>query len=185
MAQVARAPDITTRQLAQKLSASLGVPVLTDNRPGGDGAVAMPEAARGAPDGHTLLMGSSNTHVLNDLVDPNRPFKAHTAFVPVTRVASAPIVLLAGPAFAANGVQELLDRARARPGDLRYATSGLLTRSFGEMIKLAAHVDMLEVRYKSQSDELPNLLSGQIDLSVAFVSVALAHIKSGKLKPRE
>jgi tripartite-type tricarboxylate transporter receptor subunit TctC len=103
--------------------------------------------------------------------------------VPVTRVASGIAILVASPAFGVRTLQDVLARARARPGAVRYAASGALGRLLGEMIKDAVQIDMLEIPYKTQSQELTQLMSGQVDLSVTFISVVQSHLQSGKLVP--
>ncbi len=176
------APDIRTRQFAPKLAELVGQPVIVENRPGADGLIGAREAAKGAPDGHTLFMGGINTHVLNGLINPSPSFQPEHAFVPVTTFAAGTAILVASPSFGATSLQDVLDRARARPGRVRYAVSGAVARLFGEMIKDAAGIDMQEIPYKTQAQELPELMSGQIDLSLTFLTVVSAHVQSGKVK---
>lgn len=165
------------------LTEALRVPVVAENRPGADGIIGAQEAARGAPDGHTLFMGGIATHALNDLMDPNRSFRADRVLSPVIKVGASPMVLVASPALSVASIAEVLDRARTRPGALRYATAGPLARLTGEMIRESARVDMVEVPYRSQGQETTQLIAGEIELSLTFASVMLSHLQAGRLRP--
>jgi tripartite-type tricarboxylate transporter receptor subunit TctC len=116
------APDIRARLIAPKLAAALGQPVLVDNLPGAQGNIGAREAARAAPDGHTILMGGSLL-LMSDLLTPD-PTVSMRSFVPVTAVAAGPLILVAGAALPARTLNDAVALAREAPGRISYASVG-------------------------------------------------------------
>jgi tripartite-type tricarboxylate transporter receptor subunit TctC len=175
------APDIRARLIAPKLAAALGQPVLVDNLPGAQGNIGAREAARAAPDGHTILMGGSLL-LMSDLLTPD-PTVSMRSFVPVTAVAAGPLILVAGAALPARTLKDVVELAREAPGRISYASvgPGSLQQLVGAALEQAAGITLLEVPYKSQALELPDLISGRIATSFAYYPVLAPHLQSGRV----
>ncbi|MDM0024344.1 Bug family tripartite tricarboxylate transporter substrate binding protein [Variovorax saccharolyticus] len=175
--------DMTARLIGQKLSTSLGQPVLVDNRPGASGNIGMDFVAKAPKDGYTLLMVhaglASNAHMFAKL--PYDPIKD---LAPVIRVADQPNVLLMNPKWPFKNVAELVAYAKANPGKLSVGTSGVggpqdvAARRFMRM----TGTDLLNVAYKGGAPALSDLVGGQIDLMFETSPTAVPYAKSGKLK---
>jgi tripartite-type tricarboxylate transporter receptor subunit TctC len=176
------APDIRARLIAPKLAAALGQPVLVDNLPGAQGNIGAREAARAAPDGHTILMGGSLL-LMSDLLTPD-PTVSMRSFVPVTAVAAGPLILVAGAALPARTLNDAVALAREAPGRISYASvgPGSLQQLVGAALEQAAGITLLEVPYKSQALELPDLISGRIATSFAYYPVLAPHLQSGRVR---
>jgi tripartite-type tricarboxylate transporter receptor subunit TctC len=176
------APDIRARLIAPKLAAALGQPVLVDNLPGAQGNIGAREAARAAPDGHTILMGGSLL-LMSDLLTPD-PTVSMRSFVPVTAVAAGPLILVAGAALPARTLNDAVALARDAPGRISYASvgPGSLQQLVGAALEQAAGITLLEVPYKSQALELPDLISGRIATTFAYYPVLAPHLQSGRVR---
>jgi tripartite-type tricarboxylate transporter receptor subunit TctC len=170
------------RLIAPKLAAALGQPVLVDNLPGAQGNIGAREAARAAPDGHTILMGGSLL-LMSDLLTPD-PTVSMRSFVPVTAVAAGPLILVAGAALPARTLNDAVALARDAPGRISYASvgPGSLQQLVGAALEQAAGITLLEVPYKSQALELPDLISGRIATSFAYYPVLAPHLQSGRVR---
>lgn len=177
------APDLRARALAPMLSQALGQPVVVDNRPGALGVIAAREVARAAPDGYTIIMNGSLL-LMSDILKPDPSFAGMRAFAPVSFVSAGPVILAANASVPVHTLADLLALARATPGKLSYATAGpgSMQQLVAASVERAAGVTMLEVPYKSQSQEIPDLLSGQIATSYAYYPVLAPHLRSGKLR---
>jgi tripartite-type tricarboxylate transporter receptor subunit TctC len=176
--------DITARALAQELSASLGQPVLVENRPGAGGNVAAAEVARAAPDGHTLFVTLNALHAISPHLYAKLPFDAMKDFDFITPLVAFNNVLVVGPAAQLRSVQELIGAAKREPGKLTFASSGNGTNIHlvGELFKLMAGVDMVHVPYKGSAPALTDLMGGSVALMFDTIPSAIAHVKSGKLR---
>ena len=115
--------DVRARQVAQKLSETLGQSVVVENRPGANGAISAKQAAKAAPDGYTLLSCNIN-HVLNDLLIPDQASRLNRELVPITLLTSGPLILAIHPSISAASLKEFIDLAKAKPGSLNYANGG-------------------------------------------------------------
>jgi tripartite-type tricarboxylate transporter receptor subunit TctC len=177
------APDIRARYIAPKLADALGAPVVVDNRPGAQGNIGAREAARSAPDGHTLLMGGSLL-LMSDLLTPDPSFAGMRAFVPVTSVSASPLVFVSSATLAARTLPDVIALARNSPGRISYASvgPGSLQQLVAASLEQATGIGLLEVPYKSQSLEIPDLISGQIATSFAYYSVLAPHLQSGRVR---
>jgi tripartite-type tricarboxylate transporter receptor subunit TctC len=177
--------DVVARALAQKISDPLGVPVVVENRAGAGGAIGVDAVAKSAPDGYTLAFSALSPLVLSPHVG-HTPYDALKDVVPVVEVMYAPVVLVATTAFPVASLREAIDRAKAAPGAVRWATSGLATVGHVtlEQVKAAAGVDITHVPYKGGGQQLTDALSAQFDLMTTNVGASLlAQIAAGKLKP--
>lgn len=177
------APDLRARAIAPKLALALGQPVIVDNRPGALGSIAAREVARAAPDGHTLIMNGSLL-LMNDLLKPDPSFAGMRAFAPVTSVSAAPVILAVSATLPARTLAELIQVARTAPGKTSYASAGpgSMQQLVATAFEQAAGISLLEVPYKSQAQEIPDLISGQIATSMAYYPVLAPHLKSGRVR---
>jgi tripartite-type tricarboxylate transporter receptor subunit TctC len=175
--------DIIARLVAQKLSEQWGKPVVVENRAGAAGNIATEIAARSAPDGYTLLMAFSS-HASNPALYPNLPFDIERDFAAITLVATAPVVVIASLASPAKSLPELIEYARAHPGAVRYASSGIGTpvHLAGELMSQLTGVRMTHVPYKGIAPAMTAMLAGETDITYAAVLSGMQHFRSGKLK---
>ncbi len=177
------APDIRARAIAPKLAQALGQPVTVENRPGALGVIAAREIARTDPDGHTLIMNGSLL-LMNDILAPDPNFAGMRAFAPVTSVSAGPVIIAVSATLPVRTLGDLIGMARAAPGKVSYATAGpgSMQQLVAAALEKAAGISMLEVPYKSQALELPDLISGQIAVSFAYYPVLAPHLKSGRVR---
>ncbi len=176
--------DILARAAAQKLTESLGEPVVVDNRPGAAGNIGSDIVAKSAPDGYTLLMGTVGTHAINPGLYSKMPYDHVKDFTPIVLVAAVPNVLVVNPSVPVNSVGDLIKLAKAKPGAINFASSGSGTSIHlsGELFKTMSHVDMTHVPYKGSSPALTDLMGGQVQVMFDNLPSSLALIKAGKLR---
>jgi tripartite-type tricarboxylate transporter receptor subunit TctC len=176
--------DTAARILAKELSAELGQPIVVDNRAGAGGAIGAASVVRAAPDGYTLLLGTGSELVVLPTVKAKRPYDVLKDFEPVAQIGAVSLVLVAHPSVQANTVQELIALARAKPGQLTYASFGIGSTNhlIGEFFASKADVQLLHVPYKGSAAAATDLISGEVKLSFDTVSVAMPLVQSGKLK---
>lgn len=175
--------DLISRAMGQKLAERWGQPVVTDNRAGAGGTIALELAARAAPDGYTLLV-VSGSQITNATLVTRVPFDLRAAYSPIAQMTTQPYVLLAHPSVPARTVKELIAHARAHPGKLNYASSGTgSTAHLGmELFKSLAQVDLVHVPYKGSGQALIDLLGGQVHALLASTIASGPHMKTGKLR---
>ena len=185
---VAQAPgaqsDIFARLLGQKLSESLGQSVISDPRPGAGGAIGAELAARAAPDGHTLLMGTNSTHGSNPALYAKLPYDPIKDFAPISLTVGTPYVLTVHPSLPVTTLKQLIAFAKSKPGQLNYASAGNGSTHHlcGELLKSMAGIDIVHVPYKGGPPATMAVLGGEMSMHFSSVSALQAHIKSGKLK---
>jgi tripartite-type tricarboxylate transporter receptor subunit TctC len=145
--------------------------------------IAAREAARAAPDGHTLLQAVVN-NALNDLLTPDACCRLNDRLVPVTRLISTPLVMVVHPSVPANSVKEYVALAKSKPNQLTYASggTGAITQMVGELLKATAGIEVREVPYKAIGAELPDLTGGHVSTGYLASVVIRDHIRSGKLR---
>jgi tripartite-type tricarboxylate transporter receptor subunit TctC len=177
--------DIAARLLAERLSANLGQAVTVDNRAGAAGIIGTETAARSAPDGYTVLMGTISTHAMNVGLYRTLSYDPVADFAPVSGVATSPNLLVAHPSKGITDVAALLTRARAQPGVLTYGSGGNGTSSHlaGELFKSLAGVDLLHVPFRSTAPAATALIAGQVDLMFDTLPSSLPHAREGRLVP--
>lgn len=177
--------DIASRFVARGLTKHLGQSVFVDNKPGSSGIIGTEAAARSAPDGLTLVMGSSSTFGVNPSIYPNLKYDAIKDFAPVSMVSYAPNVLVVHTSVAAKTVSQLVAYAKANPGKLAYASSGYggAPHLVAELFKLEAGVDLLHVPYRGTGQALTDLVAGQVQLSFGTAMALIPFIKSGQVRP--
>jgi tripartite-type tricarboxylate transporter receptor subunit TctC len=176
--------DAIARLVAQKLAGALGQQVVVENRPGAAGAIASEQVARSPGDGYTLLMATTSTHAILPVAKPKLPYDAVADFAPVGLVARAPNVLVASPALGVSSVQDLVAQARARPGQLSFASSGngTITHLVAELFLGMAGVKAVHVPYKTGVQALADLVSNQVQFQFDSIVWTLPQVRAGKIK---
>jgi tripartite-type tricarboxylate transporter receptor subunit TctC len=176
--------DLVARAVAQKLTETAGMQVFIDNRPGAGTIVGAEAAARSAPDGYTIFMGSNTTNAINPNLYPKLPYDTLKDFAPVTRLTSFPNVLVVHPSMPVRSVKELVAFAKARPGQLNFCSSGNGTPAqlAGVMFNEAAGVNIVHIPYKGSSPALTALMSGETQLMFGSLGSTLPFVKSGRLR---
>jgi tripartite-type tricarboxylate transporter receptor subunit TctC len=175
--------DILSRTIGQKMSERWGQAVVTDNRAGAGGTIALELAAKAPPDGYTLLV-ISGSQITNATLVTRVPFDIRTTYSPITQLTSQPYVLLVHPSVPAKTVKELVAYAKANPGRLNYGSSGTGSSAhFGmELFNSLAHTQMVHVPYKGSGQALIDLIGGQVQLLLASAISAVPNLKSGKVR---
>jgi tripartite-type tricarboxylate transporter receptor subunit TctC len=176
--------DILARDVAKRLTETLGQAVVVDNRPGAGANIGADIVAKSAPDGYTLLMGTVGTHAINPSLYAKMPYDHVKDFAPVVLVAGVPNVLVVNPSVPINSVADLIKLAKAKPGTINFASSGNGTSIHlsGELFKTMAGVDITHVPYKGSSPALTDLMGGQVQIMFDNLPSSLALIKSGKVR---
>ena len=176
--------DAFARQIGNALTEAWKQPVIVENRPGAGGNIGTAAAASAPADGYTLLLGHTGTLSINPgLYGSKLPYKPQSDFVPVSLVASTPLLLVVNPAVKMSALSEIVARAKARPTELNYASSGSGTGSHlsGELLKRMAGVQITHIAYKGTGPALTDVLGGQVQMMFGVVPTVLPHIKAGKL----
>jgi tripartite-type tricarboxylate transporter receptor subunit TctC len=177
--------DGVGRLLAQKLSVSLGRPVIVENRPGGaGGTVGAKLVADAVPDGHTLLYSSPGPLVVAPAIYKDVGYDPVKNFIPIATTFSIAQMLVVNRAVPVRSIGELVAYAKAKPGKINYASPGYGTQPhlLGEMFKLAAGIEIVHVPYKGPAPAITDLLAGQVQMYFDTVGILLPHIQAGKLR---
>jgi tripartite-type tricarboxylate transporter receptor subunit TctC len=176
--------DIVARLVAERLGATLGQPAVIENRAGAGGAIGASEIAKAAPDGYTLGLATVSTHGVNPAINAKLPYDALRDFTPISNLASVPNVVSAHPALNINDVRTLVEKAKAAPGKISYASAGngSLSHMLGELFKSSTGIDLLHVPYKGVGPALNDTLGGQVNLLFDNLPSSLPHIQSGRLR---
>jgi tripartite-type tricarboxylate transporter receptor subunit TctC len=174
-------PDIRARQIGTKLSEALGQPVIVENRPGGAGLIAAREAAKSAPDGHTMLLALIN-NAIGDVLKPDPCCRLNQELLPVSRFTMTPLVLVVHPSVQARTLVDYVQLAKK--GTLTYAShgAGSISQLVGEWLKSETGTQIIEVPYKAVNAELPDLIGGQVMSAFPVPQVIVAAVKSEKLR---
>lgn len=176
------ASDALARTVAQKMGEQLGQTFVVENKPGAASTIGIAEAAKAPADGYTLLLAAA-PFVITQYVYPRLPYDGRKDFVPLGLLQTTPTLLVVHPSLGAGSVADFLNIAKARPGQISYATpgSGSLPHLIGELLKLQAGVDLLHVPYKGGGPALADLLAGHANSAFLSPIEVNAHLKSGKL----
>ncbi len=177
------AADILGRIAAQQLTDGLGQQVVVDNRGGAGGLIATEIAAKGNPDGYSLLF-TSIPHVINPYLYRKVNYDALKDFAPVIQFVAVPLMMASHPALPAASVKELIAHAKAKPGDINYGSAGSGSSSHlaMELFKSMAHVDLVHIPYKGTGPLIIDMLSGQIKVTIASAVPLSPQVKGGRLK---
>jgi tripartite-type tricarboxylate transporter receptor subunit TctC len=178
------ANDTLNRALAAKVTEFLGQPIVLDNRPGASGFVAAEIVAKAPPDGYTLLAGTEATLVTNPLLFPKTPYNTQRDFAPIMMTAAVSHVLLVHPSLPATTVPELIAAAKARPGQLNYASSGSGSAfHLGmELFKRMAGVDIVHVPFKGSALSVAAMLAGDVQMMLIGTATGMPLARSGKAR---
>ena len=176
--------DSVAREISLRLTELWGQQAVVDNRAGAGGMIAHELLAKSAPDGYTLLMGSSGGMVIQPMMPAKLPYDAMKDFAPVSKVILATHALVLNPQIDAASVKELIALAKARPGKLNFASAGIgsATQLSGELFKSMAAIDIVHVPYKGGVPALTDIVAGQVQFMFNSVPPVLPFSKVGKLK---
>ena len=177
--------DILGRALALRLTNELGQQVVVDNRSGASGNMGSELVAKSLPDGYTLLLGVAGPLAVGPAVYSNLGYDPIKDLAPIAMYASVPYILVVNPTVAANNVKELIALAKAKPGQMNFASSGSggSPHLCGELFKVMAGIDIVHIPYKGAGIAMIDVLSGQIPMICTGATALSAHIKAGRLRP--
>ena len=176
--------DIVGRLIAQKLSDGLGQQVYVENRGGAGGTIGAEAAAKSAADGYTLFFATTGTLASAPSMQPDLRYDPVKAFAAISTLANAPVVVLAAAEVPVRSLKDLVEAAKAKPGQLKFGSAGTghFVHLAGEMFKIAAGVDMLHVPYKGVNAALTDMLGGRIELMFDAPAQYEPHLQSGKVR---
>jgi tripartite-type tricarboxylate transporter receptor subunit TctC len=177
-------PDVLARTIGQKISESMGVPVVVENVAGAGGTVGADRASKAAPDGYTLLMGHVGTLAVAPAVYPNLPYDPIKSFAPVAWVAKVPNVLAVHPSMPANNVAELVKYLKANPGKVNYGSggNGSAAHLAMEYFKLSTQTFVVHVPYRGTAPSVTDAVAGQIQMVFTGAPALVPMVKAGKLR---
>ena len=175
--------DINARILAEPMGITLGETIVIDNRPGAGSSLGSALAARSAPDGYTLLLGTISL-TINPAIYKELPFDAQRDLVPITRVSDQPSILVAHPSFPPKTFKEFIALARSQPGKFTFGSAGIGTGSHlaTTLLAMKTQTSMVHVPFKGTGPALNALLSGEITIEMSTFASALPHVKQGRLR---
>jgi tripartite-type tricarboxylate transporter receptor subunit TctC len=175
--------DLAARIVLQRVGEAMGQTFVVDNRPGAGSLNGTETVAQSVPDGHTLLCVAASFSI-NPSLHGKLPFDPVRDFAPIARLAALPHILVVHPTVPVKNVKDLVALAKAKPGELNYASSGVATSTHlaAELFRHMTGTDMVQVPFKGGAPGMVGLLSGQVQLYFATISTALPHVKSGKIR---
>jgi tripartite-type tricarboxylate transporter receptor subunit TctC len=176
--------DITMRILQQKMGPRLGQQLVIDNRSGASGDIGSDILAKSAPDGYTFGVATNSTHGVSPALNPNLPYDPIKNFTMVSMIGEAPYVLITSPSLPAKSVQELIALAKAKPGELTYASVGpaSLAHLAGALFSDTTKIKLTEVPYRSSAQSVLDTSEGRINLQFGTMAPVLPQVKAGKVK---
>jgi tripartite-type tricarboxylate transporter receptor subunit TctC len=176
--------DTAGRAVAQKLADTFGQQFVIDNRTGSGGTIGTETAARAAPDGYTLVIGGTGTLALSPHLHSKLPYDPVRDFAPVTMLIASPYVVVVHPSVAATSIRELIALAKARPGQINYASggSGSAPHFAAELFNTAAGVKLTHIPYKGSTPAVVDLIGGQVQVMFTGIPSVLANIKTHRLR---
>ncbi|MCW5657036.1 MAG: tripartite tricarboxylate transporter substrate binding protein [Burkholderiaceae bacterium] len=180
--QPGQGTDVLARFLAERLGKEFGQAFVVDNRAGAGGNIGAAEAARAAPDGYSIVMGTNGTHVLNAFLYAQMPFDAEKQFAPIGLVSIFPLVLIANPASPHQSLGDVLAAAKAKPDSIDVALPSTTARLVLELLKQDSGTMLRAIPYKGSATSMTDLIGGQVGLAIDTVSAAKSFIASGKVR---
>jgi tripartite-type tricarboxylate transporter receptor subunit TctC len=176
--------DVMARLIGQRLYATLGQPIVIENRPGAGGTLAARLVAESEPDGYTLLLGNTSTLVVGPLMYKNVGYDALKAFAPIAWLGTTSDILVVNPKSPLKSVTDLVAYAKANPGKLNYSTPGIGTppHLIGEMLKLRAGIDIVHVPYKGGGPSIQAVIAREVDFTFENPQVALPLVRAGTVR---
>jgi tripartite-type tricarboxylate transporter receptor subunit TctC len=176
--------DLTGRTVSQKLQEALGQPFVVENKAGASAQIGAAEVAKAAPDGYTLLVGAPQVFIINPLFFKDMRYDAENGFTPIAITLLSPNYILAHPGLPANTLQELIAHAKANPGKVNYASSGVGSSGHltGLLLCKLAGVEMQHVGYKGSAGAVQDALAGQVQVLIDQPVPGISHVRAGKLR---
>lgn len=176
--------DLVARMVAQGLSERMGQQFLVENRPGATGTIGAELVAKAAPDGHALYLASQTTHAVAPALLPKVGYDPIKDFVTIVRVAHNPLLMVTHPSMPVKSFKDLVALAKARPGQINFATGGIGSSPHMsmELIKSITKIDMVPVHYKGDGAAIIDVLGGHVQLFNASIGTLLPHVRSGKMR---
>lgn len=175
--------DVLARLVGQKLADNLGQSVVIENKPGASGVLGMEQVARSQPDGYTVLINAS-LHVIVPSLNSKLTIDPIKDFTPVSQFGTVPLIMVVNKSVAANSAADIVAFAKANPGKLTFASSGVGASSHlaGEMLKTMAGIDMVHVPYKGSAPALNDVIAGHVAMMIDTTPASIGHVKTGNLK---
>lgn len=179
-----QATDLIARTAARKLQDTLGQPVIVDNKPGAAGIIGSETVAKAAPDGYTLVVGSSGTMAINPSLYARLPYHPLKDFEPISLLSVVPLFLAVNPNFPAKTAAEFVQQAKAAPGKINFGSggSGVTSHLTMELLKHSLGIDLVHVPYKGSPAAVTDLVGGQINTMIDTGPALLPHMRTGKLR---
>ena len=176
--------DSLARGLAKQLGEQMGVSVIAENRPGAGGNIAAQSVAKGQADGYLLLFGTIGTNGIGPALYKQLPFDPINDLAPISLLHAHPNVLIVSNSLPVQSVRELIDYARANPGQVSFASAGngSVSHLAGELFKMGAKVDLVHVPYKGGGAAMPDVISGRVPMMIETVTNALAAARGGRVR---
>ena len=176
--------DVTARLVANKLTDMWKQQVIVENRTGAGGNIGAEFVARAAPDGHTLLVATTGVMAVNHKLYKTLTYDAIRDFAPVTQFGDLPLILVVHPSLPVKSVKDLIAFAKARPGQLSYASSGVggTTHMTAEMFRMMAKVDIVHVPYKGSGQAMADIVGGQVPIAFDQIVSSMPQVEAGKLR---
>ncbi len=176
--------DVTARILTQKMTERLGWNFIVENKPGGNGFIAVTHAAKAAADGYTLLCAHSGEFAVNPALFPNVPYDLDRDFAPITMISDTPMLLVAGAKEPYNNIQELVAAAKKDPGKLAFSSpgNGSVNHLAGEWFSMESGAKLMHVPYKGGAPAVAAVASGEVPLGVVAIPAVMPHVQSGRVK---
>ena len=180
--QAGQGTDVAARLFAEKLGKALGQQFIVDNKPGAGGNIGTADAARAAPDGYTLLMGTVATQTMNEFLYPSVGYDSDKDFAPIILVGMLPMVISANPSFPANSIPELIAAAKAEPDKINIALPSTTARIVFELLKSRTGAPLFGIPYKGSATAMTEVTGGQIQLIIDTATATRGQVAGGKLK---
>jgi tripartite-type tricarboxylate transporter receptor subunit TctC len=177
--------DVLARIVGKKIGELLGQPIVIENKPGAGGNIAAELVARATPDGYTLLMGNNSILATNASLYKKISYDAEKDFAPISLIGSQANILVVNPALPVQSMAELIALAKAKPGQLDFASSGYGAAAHlsGELFKAQAHIDIVHIAYKGAAPALQDVIAGHVQMMFATAASVVGHIKDGLVRP--
>jgi tripartite-type tricarboxylate transporter receptor subunit TctC len=176
------ATDQIGRAFAEKMAATLGQPIVVDNKPGANGMLGADIVAKAAPDGYTILVGTNSTNAALKYLMKKLPYDQDTAFAPVGYIGSVPLMVAVNNDVPAKTLKELVDLAKAKPGQVSFAYASTSQQVSSEMLSSMAGIKMNSIPYKSGPAAMTDLIGGQVMMFTADFAVTVPQHKAGKIR---
>src|SRR5258708_3310400 len=174
--------DIIVRVLAPKMSEGLGQPIIVENKPGAQSIIAAEYVAKSAPDGYTLFMGPSGWMTMNPAIYSKLPYSPLRDFAQISMIGDFPLILVVNSSLPVNSVKDLIDYAKARPGDVNYSARAAPFQLAAELFNQKTGTKFAHIPYKSSGDAVSAVMAGQVTTTITDPPPAIGPLKGGKVR---